>query len=206
MKKIVPNNAVLIPDNAQRVFRGVIYDVYQWPQTMFDGSTKTFEMLKRADTVEIIAIHDNKLVVLNEEQPNLPLHYTLPAGRHDVPGETELEAAKRELLEETGMVFREWKLLSVVQPFAKTEWFVYQFLATDRTEIKAQAVEQDGEKITIMEKTLAEVKAMIKDPLNRYLPAKPLADIDSFEELASRPEFAGQIVDRSNLRFADKQI
>lgn len=199
MKKIVPNNAVLIPDNAQRVFRGVIYDVYQWPQTMFDGSTKTFEMLKRADTVEIIAVHDDKLVVLNEEQPHLPLHYTLPAGRHDVPGETELEAAKRELLEETGMVFRDWKLLSVVQPFAKTEWFVYQFLATDRVEIKPQDAEQDGEKITVMEKTLAEVQAMIKDPLNRYLPAKPLADIDSFEELTSRPEFAGQIVDRSNL-------
>ena len=104
MKKIVPNNAVLIPDNAQRVFKGVIYDVYQWPQTMFDGSTKTFEMLKRADTVEIIAVHDDKHVDLNEEQPHLPLHYTLPAGRHDVPGETELASmsGRRPGAEETG--------------------------------------------------------------------------------------------------------
>jgi hypothetical protein len=30
MKKIVPENAVLVPDCAELQFEGVIYDVYQW--------------------------------------------------------------------------------------------------------------------------------------------------------------------------------
>lgn len=50
-----------IPINARRVFKGIIFDVYQWEQKMFDGNFKTFEMLKRPNTVEIIAIRDNKI-------------------------------------------------------------------------------------------------------------------------------------------------
>ncbi len=38
-----------IPPNAKRVFKGIIFDVYQWQQKMFDGSKETFEMLKRAN-------------------------------------------------------------------------------------------------------------------------------------------------------------
>lgn len=38
-----------IPPNAQRVFSGKIFDVYQWPQPLFDGSIATFEVAKRLD-------------------------------------------------------------------------------------------------------------------------------------------------------------
>jgi len=70
MKKIVPINAVLIPDSAERVFEGKIYDVYQWPQRLYDGSTATFEMLRRPDTVQTIGVVGDKIIVLNDEQPN----------------------------------------------------------------------------------------------------------------------------------------
>lgn len=53
MKKVIPDNAVLVPDAAQHVFEGMIFDVYQWPQKLFDGSEHTFEMLKRPDTVVV---------------------------------------------------------------------------------------------------------------------------------------------------------
>jgi len=43
--------------------------VYQWPQKMFDGSTATFEMIKRPDTVQIIATVGNKILMTQEEQP-----------------------------------------------------------------------------------------------------------------------------------------
>ena len=72
MKKIVPSNAVLIPRHAKRVFKGEIFEVYQWPQEMFDGSIKTFEMVRRPDTVATIAVIEDKIIVLEEEQPNLP--------------------------------------------------------------------------------------------------------------------------------------
>jgi hypothetical protein len=69
MRKTLPSNAALIPDNASLAFKGQIFDVYQWPQIMFDGSTKTFEMLKRPDTVQIILVRDNKILLVEDEQP-----------------------------------------------------------------------------------------------------------------------------------------
>jgi hypothetical protein len=29
------------PASAKKVFEGVLYDVYQWPQKLYDGSTAT---------------------------------------------------------------------------------------------------------------------------------------------------------------------
>ena len=192
MKKLIPDDAVLIPDHAKCVFRGKIFDVYQWPQEMFDGSTATFEMLKRPDTVEIIAIKDGKIVIQEEEQPNRAPHITIPAGRHDVPGESILQAAQRELSEETGLQFKQWKLLNVVQPFSKSEWFIYQYLATDLLREEKHRPEADGEKITVMEKSLTEVKELIKHPKNRFLPKQLLENISSVDELLLLPEFQGK--------------
>ena len=56
MRKYIPEWAKLVPKEAKKVFSGVIYDVYQWPQEMFDGSMQTFEMLGRPDTVKILAV------------------------------------------------------------------------------------------------------------------------------------------------------
>jgi ADP-ribose pyrophosphatase len=131
MRKVLPENARLVPAKAELVFKGVIYDVYHWQQEVFDGSMATFEMLKRPDTVEAIAVRDDKIVILEQEQPSRKTYFGLPGGRHDVEGEDELDAAKRELLEETGLSFRTWKLLKVTQPHTKIEQFVYTFLATD---------------------------------------------------------------------------
>lgn len=39
MRKYIPENAKLIPAEAECKFRGELFDVYQWPQEMFDGST-----------------------------------------------------------------------------------------------------------------------------------------------------------------------
>lgn len=52
-ERVLPKGARLIPPEADRVFRGEIYEVYQWSQKMPDGSVKTFEMLRRPDTVMV---------------------------------------------------------------------------------------------------------------------------------------------------------
>jgi ribonuclease HI len=131
MRDYIPPNSILIPKNAKRVFTGVIYDVYQWKQRLFDGNYTTFEMLKRPDTIQVLAIKDNKAIVVNEEQPGIKPYLGLPGGRHDKVTENELQAAKRELLEETGLSFKQWKLLSATQPHSKMDWFIYTFLAYD---------------------------------------------------------------------------
>ena len=59
-----------IPKHAKRVFKGVIFDVYQWKQKMYDGSFKTFEKIKRPDTVIVFPVLDNgKILLTKQSQP-----------------------------------------------------------------------------------------------------------------------------------------
>ncbi len=189
MRRIIPHGAKLIPASAQRVFKGVIYDVYQWQQKMYDGSLQTFEMLKRPDTVKVIAVKDDKIVILKQKQPDSDSYfYDLPGGRHDEEDEDELQAAKRELLEETGMTFKNWQLLDVSQPHGKIEQFIYVFLATglkSQTEQKLDA----GEKIEIKLIDLQELKNLSQKFNARYLPKEIFQKVDTIEDLISLPEF-----------------
>ncbi|MEI7603954.1 MAG: hypothetical protein WCJ19_02970 [bacterium] len=47
-----------IPEDAVKVFSGVIFDVYQWQQLQFDGTYATFEKIKRNDVALVIPIMD----------------------------------------------------------------------------------------------------------------------------------------------------
>jgi 8-oxo-dGTP pyrophosphatase MutT (NUDIX family) len=151
MRTYIPKGAKLVPEEAEKVFSGHIFDIYQWQQEMFDGSLATFEMVKRTDTVNIIAIRDDKIVIVNDEQPGRTARTGFPGGRHDRPEETELEAAKRELLEETGLSFKNWKLVRCVEPITATnkiEWLLYTFVAFD-FESEAPPSLDAGEKIEV---------------------------------------------------------
>ena len=52
------------PDNAKKVFEGVIYDVYQWPQKLYDGTTVTYERVNRQNTVSVLGITREKQILL----------------------------------------------------------------------------------------------------------------------------------------------
>ena len=188
MRNVVPKNAHLIPPEAKCVFRGVIFDVYHWQQTMFDGSETTFEMLKRPDSTSVLAIRDNKLVILEEHQVDRPPFIGLPGGRHDREAESELDAAKRELAEETGLVFKTWKLLSIKQLQPKIDHFVYLFLASDfEKEIERHL--DSGEKVKVTYRTLDEVKALARTNNTRRLAEEILGSVSSLDELRDLPEY-----------------
>lgn len=194
--KTLPANATLIPKNAKQVFEGIIFDVYQWQQEMFDGSHKTFEMLQRPDTVQVIAVHDHKVLGLEEQQPGRPMYFRMPAGRVD-EGEDWLTAAKRELLEETGLNFASWRLILVRQPIVKIEWFVATFIAMDQISKQAQSLDA-GEQSNVLWFSLDKLKQRIdheQSPLIEYL--RPLIDpCRTIDELTAIAEFHGQEVDR----------
>ncbi len=137
------------PSHAKKIFTGEMFDVYQWPQKMFDGSTKTFERLKRADTATVIPItHEGKIIIANESQPGTKASIDLITGRIE-EGETALAGAKRELFEETGYQAKEWVLLEALQPVGKIDWVVYYFIAKDCKKIAEQNLD-GGEKIKLM--------------------------------------------------------
>lgn len=189
----LPKGAILVPSKAKLVFHGEIFDTYQWDQEMYDGSTATFEMLKRPDTVEIIAVKDGKVVLEDQEQPGKPKHLTLPAGRVE-PGEDVLVAAQREMLEETGMSFAKWELKFVYQPAVKIDWFVHTFLATEFTEQIDQNLDS-GEKISTELVDLSKVVRLMQSndmEASEYIMRQLATGTVSLEDILSAPNFKEQ--------------
>lgn len=139
-----------IPNNAKLVFKGVLFDVYQWQQKMFDGTFATFEKIKRKPTTQIIAITKyNKIILLNEEQPNTGKFIGMPGG-HVEENETIMQNAKKELLEETGMETEKLELWNKYDFGGKIEWQSHYFIAKNCTKIQEPKPE-NGEKITPFE-------------------------------------------------------
>ncbi len=186
IREFIPQTAKLLPENAKQVFRGEIFDVYQWPQAMYDGSVATFEMLRRADTVEIIGIKNDKIVITRQIQPRQTWHYAYPGGRADETDINELTAAKREMLEETGMTFRKWKLVEVHQPQPKIDWLVYIFVAWDFESQTHQNLDA-GEKIEILEVSLNELEEYAKQSNSKFLYPNFIKGLQSTKELIDLP-------------------
>ena len=134
-----------IPDNAKRVFKGIIFDVYQWEQELFDGSKTIFEKLKRLNTAETIAIVGNKILIQIEKQPSwTESRPSIPGGR--IEKDEPLEAAKRELLEETGYISKDWVLWTEIDPVFKIEYTVFSYIARNCVLEKEPNIDA-GEKI-----------------------------------------------------------
>lgn len=152
-----------IPDNAKLVFKGVMFDTYQWEQEMFDGSKEIFEMLKRPDTVQIIATGENEKVFIGlESQPTKKNFLTLFGGRVD-EGEDPMDAAKRELLEEAGLAAKSWELVKVVEPYTKMDWHIYLYIAKGCHKVAEQKLDA-GEIIEVKEVNFDEfVEAVLSD-------------------------------------------
>lgn len=138
-----------IPQKAKLVFKGKIFDTYQWEQEMYDGSTATFEALKRPDTIQIIPTFEGKILIAEEEQPNKPLSLTFLGGRAE-EGEDPLVTAKRELLEESGLESDDWELLKTFVNEGKIDWNIYLFAARNCRKV-AEPYLDPGEKIEVKE-------------------------------------------------------
>lgn len=135
-----------IPNNAKLVFKGVIFEVWQWQQKMYDGTFATFERLKRPDTAIVISVVKDKIIILAQEQPDVPDPFTsLPGGRCNSK-ENPLDAAKRELLEETGYESNDWTLWNEQNPVGKIDWTIYTYIAKDCIHKQPQKLDS-GEKI-----------------------------------------------------------
>lgn len=144
MPRIDPKKA--IPPQAKRVFKGVIYDVYHWQQEMFDGSQETFERLKRPDTVEVIAVSGDRILLQEQQQPTTDVFLSLPGGRVD-QDEDALAAAKRELREESGYESADWLARGEFFPSSHISFTVHSFIARNCRRVGEPHLDP-GEKIS----------------------------------------------------------
>jgi 8-oxo-dGTP pyrophosphatase MutT (NUDIX family) len=155
-----------MPENAKRVFKGEIFDVYQWEQEGYDGKKRIFEKLKRLDSSLIIPItEDKKILLAKEEQPGKKPFVTTVGGRVE-ENEDPLEAAKRELLEETGFESDDWCLFTSVQSTSKLDWAIYTFIAKDCHKVAEQNLD-GAEKIKLLFVNFDEfVEAVLREDFN----------------------------------------
>lgn len=163
MDIVRPQSKQPMPPHAQRVFKGKIFDLYQWEQEGFDGKARTFEKIKRPDTVHIFAVTEQgNILVSREQQPGTEEYITPPGGRVD-EGEDPLTAAKRELLEETGYVSEDWDLLDAWQMHPKLEWAVFAFIARSAKKITEDAggASQDEERVVTKEVSFDELVEIV---------------------------------------------
>lgn len=136
-----------IPKEAKCVFHGILFDVYQWEQKLFDGTTTTFEMLKRQPSVCLIPISGDKIITLIQEQPRRPT-YPCVVGGHIEGNESPVESAKRELLEETGYVASNFRIIDEYYGSSKIYDHEYVIVAEYCKKGKQQKLEA-GERIKI---------------------------------------------------------
>ncbi len=156
MQKIErPESNQPMPAHAKRVFKGVVFDVYQWDQQMYDGTTATFEKIKRADTAVVFPVlPDGRILLIDQEQPGKRAFIGAPCGRVK-EGEDILEGAKRELLEETGYEAKEFVLWHAEQPISKIDWAVFTFVAKGCKKVAEMNLDA-GEKIKLRPVTFDE--------------------------------------------------
>lgn len=129
--------------------------MYQWKQEMFDGTTEIFEKLKRPDTVVVYPVlPDGRIILTEQEQPGKEPFIGATGGRVD-EGEGILEAAKRELLEESGYKAEKFILWDAQQPIGKIDWAIYTFIAKGLKKV-AEINLDAGEKITLKPVTFDE--------------------------------------------------
>jgi ADP-ribose pyrophosphatase len=88
--------------STEPIFTGKIISLQVDKVQLPNGQTATREIVKHPGAVAVLALHDNKMIVV--EQYRKPLERSqveIPAGKLDA-GENPLDAALRELEEETG--------------------------------------------------------------------------------------------------------
>ncbi len=159
-------NNPTIPTKAHRVFSGKIFDVYQWEQKLYDGSLAIFEALDRSDTVHTIGIlPDERILLVYDEQPHRQGVLTPPGGKID-DGETPVEAAKREFLEETGYSVGKLIPWHEYQMHSKIDWIVHAFIGQDLIKESEPALEA-GERIAVRTYTFNEFLQLGRSPLLR---------------------------------------
>lgn len=172
----------LTPDGDENiVFQGRIFEVVKKP--MKSGKFKIeFEIVRRSPGLRLLIIRENKILLTKEFRNELNEYdYRLPGGKvFDTLDEyrTALEsgknildcailAAKRECLEETGLIVKQIEHLKTSKAGATVTWDLFYFIVTDFDEGKKGQQLETGEVIYPEWKSFNKVKEMCsKDKFN----------------------------------------
>ena len=152
--------------STKTVYEGKIARVRVDEFVYTDGSTATREVVGHPGAVAIVPHDERHLFLVRQprEAVGEEALLELPAGKLDVPGESPLECAKRELAEEIGKAASEWwelKRFFTTPGFADEEVIVY--LATGLEDASVEAPDGEEERLEIVPWPLTELDAAIEE-------------------------------------------
>lgn len=128
------NNLVETCTDSQEIYKGKILNLFKDTVELPNGHFSTRETIRHVGAVAIVPLtEDGKVIV--ERQFRYPLDQVIteiPAGKLDSKSEDRLEAAKRELKEETGLTADRWTELGEYVPAAAyCDEVIMMYLAQD---------------------------------------------------------------------------
>jgi ADP-ribose pyrophosphatase len=145
------------------VHRGPVASVRMETFQYDDGSRSTRQVVVHPGAVCVIP-HDGHVLYMVEqprEAVEEPALLELPAGKLDVEGETPLECAQRELVEEIGKSAGDWRELKTFYTSPGfTNERLWLFLATELYDVPSQPSPE--ERIEIVEVPLADLDGAIE--------------------------------------------
>ena len=128
--------------------------VVTYNQAVFEGPQGEIlerDVVRHPGAVAVVAIDKDEVILVNQYRPPLEtVTLEIPAGKLDVSGEERIDAARRELNEETGLDSKNLTLLSEFHNSAGfTDELTSIYLAENLMPTEAKAVSVEEEYLTV---------------------------------------------------------
>lgn len=177
---------------------------------MPDGSTAAREIVEHFGAAAVVAYREGgEIALIRQYRHSVRSRlWELPAGLLDVAGESALEAARRELIEEAGLRAERWQfLLDVATSPGYSEEVVRVFLARGLTEVVRPPATEEEADMELAWVSLAEARAMAMR--GEIVNAIALSGIFAASEVLERQAQARPVQAEFSLRprtLADRRI
>ena len=148
--------------DTRRVFDGLILHIDHVTNVLPNGKTAAREIARHVGASAVVPVDGdgNVWLVKQFRAPIDQILLEVPAGKLDYKGEDRLEAAKRELQEETGLSAGEWThLTDIVTTPGFSDELISLYLARDLS--AGQSHPDDDEFLNVVKVPLNELTAMI---------------------------------------------
>ena len=145
----------------QSVFEGKLVKVHKLDVTLPSGKPALREVVRHPGASAIVPVDENGMVTMVKQFRAAvgQVLLEIPAGKLDYKGEDRLEAARRELREETGFTAANWvHLTDITTTPGFCDELISIYLATGLT--SGQTDPDEDEFLNIEKKPLAELTAM----------------------------------------------
>ena len=151
--------------SSQKIFTGKVISLQVDEVELPDGKTSKREIIKHPGAVAVIAITDDRKIVMVEQYRKAMERslVEIPAGKLE-PGEEPLKTAKRELEEETGYVCERMEhVISFYTSPGFADELVHVYVAHQLSKKEDAASLDEDEFVEVIELTLEEAQQYIEE-------------------------------------------